>query len=158
VQRILVIGFGNPYRGDDGFGILAAEQFEASNHHPEVQVEAAQELRPEFAELISRADLVLFLDASHKGVPGDIEMQPLAPLSGTASTFSHDLTPSGLLAAAQVLYGRCPKATMITVAGQDFEFGTQLSPCVRAALPGVLERLREIVTPGWSGTAATELK
>jgi hydrogenase maturation protease len=145
-MSILVIGFGSPYRGDDGFGMTAAERFEAMNRDPRVQVEAAQELRPEFAELASRAALVVFLDARLQGAPGTVEVRQLVPGESTEGLFSHELTPSRLLAAARSLYGRCPPAMMISVAGRDFGFSAQLSPAVEAALPGVLERLRQIVT------------
>jgi hydrogenase maturation protease len=143
--NFLIIGFGNPYRGDDGFGMRAAEAFEATNRDPSVRVEAAQELRPEFAELASRVDLLLFLDASVEGAPGVIKVQPVLPDEAAEEWFSHELTPARLLAAARVLYGRCPQATMISVAGENFGFAEHLSPRVEAALPEVLQRMQEII-------------
>ena len=151
MPRVLIIGYGNPYRGDDAFGMLAAEQFKAGNRDPDVQVEAVQELHPEFAELISQADLVLFLDASPKGAPGTVEVRPLAPAEESTGLFSHELTPSRLLAAARVLYGRSPEARMITVTGEDFGLGAKLSPPVEAALSGVLAHLQAVVAESRPG-------
>jgi len=145
MQHILVVGFGNPYRGDDGFGLHAAEQFEEMNHDPEVRVVATQELHPELAEVISQADLVLFLDAGTEGVPGTIQVGELFPSERTTGLFSHELTPVSLLAAAKIVYGHCPAGMLITVTGENFGISSHLSPEVAAALPRVYIRIQEII-------------
>ena len=145
MNRILVIGYGNPYRGDDGFGIRAAEQFEGMNTDSGVQVVAAQELRPEFAEMASRVDLLIFLDASTQGQPGTVRLTDVALAEGATGLFSHDLTPERLLAAAQVIYGCRPHGLLISVTGEDFGIGAQLSPVVAASLPSVFQRLQAII-------------
>jgi hydrogenase maturation protease len=146
MERILIIGFGNPHRGDDGLGYRVAEQFEAMNHDPAVQVVASQELKPEMAEVLSHVDLVIFLDACSKGTPGAMRVCELAPEETPDGLFSHDLTPEILLAAAKILYGRCPEAMMISVAGENFEISARLSLPVEATLSRVFERVRELIS------------
>jgi hydrogenase maturation protease len=145
MERILVIGFGNPYRGDDGLGLHAAEQFEGINHDPAVTVLAQQELHPELAEVLSHADFVIFLDATAQGVPGTVSVCKLTAKCEVNGLFSHELTPETLLAAAKVLYGRCPEGMLVSVAGENFGISSHLSPEVSAALPRVLARIEELI-------------
>lgn len=146
MKRILVVGFGHPYREDDGFGIRAAEEFEAMNHDPAVEVMATQELQPELIEIVSHFDLLVLLDASNSGVPGSIEVSEVKPTPSASGSFSHSLATETLLASARILYGRCPETKLITVAGGSFDFSSHLSPKVEAALPGVFSCLRELIS------------
>ena len=145
MKRILLIGFGNPYRGDDGFGFRAAEQYEEMNRDPEVEVMATQELHPELAEVISHADLVLFLDAGTNGEPGVVQTCDLSPSKQPTGLFSHELTPETLLAAAKVIYGHCPAGMLISVTGENFGISSHLSPEVENAVPRAHARIREII-------------
>jgi hydrogenase maturation protease len=145
MERILIIGFGNPYRGDDGMGFHAAEQLAELNRDSTITVLARQELHPELAEVISHTDLAIFLDATGQGTPGTVEVRELTPESQANGLFSHELTPAALLAAAKILYGRCPEGRMITVAGDNFGISSSMSPEVSNALPRVFARISEII-------------
>jgi hydrogenase maturation protease len=145
MERILVVGFGNPHRGDDGFGFHAAEQAQAIIHEQAVTVMAVEQLKPEMAETISQVDMVVFLEVASSGAPGTVHMSELLPKDAPEGLLSHDMNPEKLLVAAQIIYGRCPEALMITVAGENFGFSARMSPCVEAAMPKVFERLKDIV-------------
>jgi hydrogenase maturation protease len=146
-RRILVVGLGNPYRGDDGIGIRAAEEFEAMNQDPTVEVMAAQELLPELAEIISHIDLLVFLDARAGGVPGSIEVSEVKPPELGSGVFLHTLTMETLLSTARALFGHAPKAVLISLAGESFEFASHLSPEIEAALPFFLKRIKGVIDP-----------
>jgi hydrogenase maturation protease len=122
---VLIIGYGNPLRGDDGFGYRAAERIPGAI--------AVHQLTPELMDPISRADHVIFLDATTEGFPGDITRRPLLA-SGEGQAFTHHVSPESLLAGALALYGRAPDAVLITVCGADFGLSETLSPPVQAAL------------------------
>jgi hydrogenase maturation protease len=125
----LIIGYGNPLRGDDAFGCRAAERIPGAI--------AVHQLTPELMDPISRADRVIFLDASAEGVPGEIRRRPVQP-SADSRAFTHQATPESLLAGAQALYGRAPEALLITVTGASFDLSDTLSPEVEKALEEVL--------------------
>jgi len=125
---VLVIGYGNTLRGDDGFGYRAAERIPGAI--------AVHQLTPELMEPISKADRVLFLDASAEGAPGEVRRRRVVPSEGGA--FTHHSTPEALLAGSLALYGRCPEATLITVTGVNFDVSETLSPSVQTALQEVL--------------------
>jgi len=62
--RILIIGWGNPLRGDDGVGWRAAELLSGTLAGHDVAVRVSHQLMPELAEEISRSEFVVFIAAS----------------------------------------------------------------------------------------------
>ncbi len=130
---MLVIGYGNPLRGDDAFGYRAAERIPGAI--------AVHQLTPELMDPIARADRVIFLDATTEGVPGEIRRRPVLPAEDDRA-FTHHATPDSLLAGARALYGRAPEATLITVTAATFDLSDTLSPEVEAALESLLPELR----------------
>ena len=137
----LIIGFGNPLRSDDGFGWQAGRLLARELAGQEAEVITCHQLTPELAEPLSQARCAVFIDAGVEGKPGEIRHGALRPQAPASSTFSHSCSPSGLLASAQVLYGSCPKAILITVTAQSFEFGDSLSAAVSATLPKVMDQV-----------------
>ena len=142
---LLVIGYGNTLRRDDGLGWQAAEALRARVAPAQVDVLTVHQLTIELAERITTAGLLLLIDAAQSGTPGAITAHEVAP-GLSLPDLTHYLDPPALLAAAQALYGRAPRALLFTVAGQSFAFGEGLSPVVQAALPELLDRLEAAIT------------
>lgn len=134
---LLIIGYGNPLRGDDGLGWQAAERLAALGR-PGWHVLTCQQLTPDLAEPLSRAQRAVFIDAAAAGEPGQITRRALAPAEPQPAAFSHQLEPAGLLALARAWYGAAPPADLITVAGASFDYAETLSPSVAAALEDIL--------------------
>jgi hydrogenase maturation protease len=140
----LVIGIGNPLRGDDGVGALLAEQaavLTAAEPDGPVAVRSVQQLTPELAEELSQLEAVLFIDAWPAPAGAVPQLQRLSP-AGTSSD-SHHLEPAALLAVSQALYGRAPAAQLLLVPAHAFEHGMALSAELRAALPQARALLRQ---------------
>jgi hydrogenase maturation protease len=152
-RRILVLGYGNPVRGDDGLGWHAARLLEA---HPweasiTMQVHACHQLTPELAALLPAFDLAIFIDARQPAVPPALAPNP-APVrcvrlaaAPAAWRMTHHLTPAALLACARELYGACPAAVVLSVEGTDFGYRDTLSPGVEAALPALLAEVERLI-------------
>lgn len=146
MSGILVIGYGNPMRSDDGFGLRAVEQLKKDVHDQEVEILGCQQLTPELAERVAKADLALFVDADTDGVSGTTHTRQLVPKRDPSGhTMMHHLDPAGLLGLTEALYKKAPKAMLLTVTGECFGFGTQLSSEVAKALPGVVHHIEEII-------------
>ena len=146
MARVLIIGFGNPLRSDDGFGFRAAGRLRETVHDPDVEILSLHQLTPELMEPISRASRVIFIDAAVNGEPGEINVRPVVPGQGTASPFLHSSTPAALVAGAERLYGTRPAAILLSVTGASFELGETLSEPVQRALETcVRSRIPEMI-------------
>jgi hydrogenase maturation protease len=141
----LIIGYGNPTRGDDGIGWVAAERLGEELHHPDVRVLALQQLALELAVEWSQVDRVILIDAVRTGPVGSVQLERIAPAVSVAQPFSHHLAPAALVECTRALYGCFPEAWLISVVGESFEFSEKLSASVEAAIPLVLARVRELI-------------
>jgi hydrogenase maturation protease len=137
MPNTLIVGYGNPLRGDDGLGWHVAERLRASVHNPDIEILTLHQLTPELMEPISRADRAIFIDAAAGLIPGEIRERAVEP-QNFGRAFTHHATPAALLAGAHALYGRAPQATLITVTGADFSVSDQLSPVVASRLDAVV--------------------
>ena len=140
---VLVIGFGNPLRGDDGLGGRAAAEIAA--RWPDVSVLTPQQLTLDLAEPISRARLVLLFDAAAGETPGSIAYRAVTFDPAVAGTLHHHVSPGALLSAVHALYGQAPPMILLTVSGQAFDFAQGLSPAVEATLPDLIARVADLI-------------
>lgn len=137
---ILVLGCGNPLRADDGIGPQIALALARRRDLPGLDAIACHQLTPELAELLSRAQRALFIDASVQASPGALSIVSIAPTVSQA-VLVHHLTPARLLAAARDWYGAAPAAWLVTVGVYDISLGDRLSPPLERALPTLVEQV-----------------
>jgi hydrogenase maturation protease len=143
MKKTVIIGIGNPLRGDDGAGWVVVEALLA-NPLRSVTAVSSHQLLPELLEPIHAAKQVIFVDASVVGEPGEVAISTVQPATdGPAS--SHQLPPAVLLAMGVELYGRMPPASLITITGQSFGYQETLSPPVKQAIAEVVRRIVQIV-------------
>ncbi len=142
--RVLVIGYGNTVRSDDAIGWRAAEALLKAGVPPDVTVITLHQLDAELAGEAAAADVVVFIDASRDGEPGEVRCARVAAQPSNI-LFSHQLTPSALMAIVRTLYLVSPEAFEVTMTGESFEVGESLSPVCEAALPSLVETVSELV-------------
>ena len=145
---ILIIGYGNPLRGDDGVGWRVAEAAAELLPDPPVTVLTVQLLTPELADPISRAERLILIDAAADGEAGEVRCFPIAADSAAAASLAigtHEVTLDRLLGMATELFGRCPPAYMVTVAGESFEVSEGLTETVEAAVPEAVTQVMRLV-------------
>lgn len=122
--RILVYGFGNPGRRDDGLGIAFADLIEERGI-PGVSCERNYQLNIEDALEIAAYDAVIFADASlDAGEP--FELRELSPARDITFT-SHAMPAHSVLALCEDLYRKSPRAYMMAIRGYSWEIGEGLS-------------------------------
>lgn len=146
--RTLIVGFGNPLRGDDGVGWAAAQQLENQLSDPGVRVLACHQLTPELAADAARVDRLVLIDASSKAAPGSVAVEKLEPSEIPSNSMSHHLRPTDLLDCALGLYGACPEAWLVSIGGKSFEHGDALSAPVAAAMPEAIACVESLVKQG----------
>lgn len=160
MRQILVIGYGNPLRGDDGFGGLAAGLLEA-RRIPGVKVVVSHQLNPELAALLTESSYAIFLDAvdgsspasetSHsqekQRLPGTLTAAPVENCDISISGMHH-FEPGSLLALAKAVYGEAPPATLIAVTARSFDHSTEISDEVRRAAAKAAEAIAASIRAG----------
>jgi hydrogenase maturation protease len=98
MPRVLIIAYGNPMRSDDGLAWRAADQldrkFAGTKTAAEVEIMRCHQLAPELAEVVTRSESVIFLDAAADAGrnPGELRCEKVL-LPGGESSFSHQLSP-----------------------------------------------------------------
>lgn len=137
-MEILVIGYGNTLRRDDGLGPRLAERVE-SWHLPGVRCLERHQLAPELAEPIANADAVIFIDAAPRA---DLAWQEVA-INAKAEILTHASDPGALFALAQALFGRQPRGWTLQVPARDFDLGEELSSQGRAQVETALAEVRK---------------
>lgn len=143
---VLVVGYGNSLRSDDGVGWHAAGRLAGDPRLIGARVLTRHQLAPELAEDISRATLVVLVDASAVGDPGSISIRRVWPSPAGPATWSHHLDPETLAGVAVALYGADPPMVLVSVAGGSFAEGDRLSAALERALPEVVEVVADLVT------------
>jgi Ni,Fe-hydrogenase maturation factor len=69
-----------------------------------------------------------------------VRCEAVVPGEG-ANPLAHSLSPEALLLFAEQLYGRAPRAIVVSIAGERFGMGEALWPVVRGAVPRVIRRI-----------------
>ena len=142
---VLIIGYGNPLRSDDGIGWCTAQALIGEWPAGQVRVEAAHQLLPEMADWLADAAHVFFIDACWNSVPGRIRSRIIHAEKARTASMTHHFTPEGLLADAWQLFHHCPEATLISIGGGTFDHGEGLSRPVEAVFPDLLVQIKKSV-------------
>ena len=141
--RVLVLGYGNPGRQDDGLGPAAVAEIESVGW-PNLTAFDNYQLNIEDAMEVAAHDVVWFVDAAKTG-PSPYAVRNVSP-AATIEFTSHLVRPEAILAIASQYYGAAPQAFVLAIRGYEFEFIEALTPGatynLRAALAMLTERLR----------------
>ncbi|OYP13139.1 hydrogenase maturation protease [Streptomyces sp. FBKL.4005] len=142
--RVVVIGVGNPLRGDDGVGPAAVEALRG--RVPEETVLVASDGEPaRMLDLWRGADTVVVVEAlrAQPARPGALHTLTAADAAsrtaGTAST--HALGLGECLALAEALDRLPPRLVVHAVEVADTELGERLSAAVRSVLPELIDKV-----------------
>jgi hypothetical protein len=129
----LVIGLGNPWRGDDGVGWRLAAAAGGC---------CVRQLTPELAERLVGPSRVLFIDGWL--APAGRRRPRLRPLAAAGcGGGSHGLSPGLLLTLALGLYGVRPAAALLLVPIVACPHDRRLSQALRWQLPSARRLLRQ---------------
>lgn len=139
--QLLVIGYGNTLRSDDGVGVRVAEAVERLNL-PGVRTFTSQQLSPEHADLISQAERVVFVDAA-VDAPQEVQWRELTP-GDTTQLMAHAADPRTMLALARDVFGHAPQAWWLTIPAEQLGFGEALSPRAQNGLAEAVAKIQAL--------------
>lgn len=152
---VVVIGAGNPLRGDDGAGpavVRALRRLALPSNVTLVEIDA---------DLVGAIDLwqgaprAILVDAMVSGAPpGSVEVLPLSATAGReafAGASSHGLGVATAVGLARAL-GRLPKSlTLVGIEVEGVALGVPMSPAVCAGVERVVALLAQELAPLASG-------
>jgi hydrogenase maturation protease len=146
--RVLVIGYGNPLRGDDAVGWVVAQRLAERVDPDTVICMAVHQLAPELAEPISRVDLLILIDAAANIPPGYLSSRSVdATPEPQQVSMTHHFTAQRLLVLAQRVYGHAPHGLLFTIGAEDFGHKEELSRSVEQTCDRLVKHLVRIVSP-----------
>ncbi|MEI6564841.1 MAG: hydrogenase maturation protease [bacterium] len=143
MKSILIYGYGNPGRQDDGVGpalVEALELWQAADGVSVMTLETNYQLNAEDALTVAGHDQVIFADATREG---DAPFTFRRLLPDTAVSFStHAMRPESILALADELYGKSPKTYLLTIRGYEWEPNEPMTRGAVANLAAALDFLK----------------
>lgn len=140
MKKNIILGYGNPDRGDDGVAwhilmrlfsdknILDADLFccDFISLTTNTDVWFNFQLLPEIAEVLSTYQKAIFLDAHTGEIKENVKLSPVEP-EFSNSPFTHHMTPSTLLALTDTITGKHPESWLLSIRGHEFEFNRELT-------------------------------
>ena len=142
-MKVLLIGYGNPGRLDDGLGPALSEAISHKNFE-NVTVDANYLLTVEDAAAVAEHDVVIFADAS-VNCEDPFVFQSVTPK--VVNTFSsHSIEPEIVLGFAYDLFKAKTKGYTLAIRGHEFdEFGERLSSKAQDNLISAVEFLSKLL-------------
>lgn len=145
MYKLLLYGYGNPGRQDDGLGIALAEEIDAwaKDHFPgKVDVDTNYQLNIEDAEKISHYQKVIFADASQESIES-FTFTPVVPSKETIEFTMHAMSPSYIVHLCRDLFQKQPDCFLLHIKGYEWEMKEGLSENANINLQSSLQVLKE---------------
>jgi hydrogenase maturation protease len=151
-SRILVIGVGNTYRGDDAVGLIVVERLKNRQALNNVTLLEESGEGAALMEAWRGADAVILVDAVSSGSePGTIHRLDVSQQTIPANFFSYSTHAFGLAEAIEVaraLNALPPRLVVYGIEGKNFAPGMGLSPEVEPAASVAIGHIRREIE-GW---------
>jgi len=148
--KILIYGYGNPGRQDDGLGNAFVERLSAWVAEQKLkgfEFDSNYQLNIEDADAIADKDIVIFIDASTEEIK-DFLLTLVNPEAKVSFT-SHSASPGYIAQLCRELYGKNPAVYLLHIKGYQWEFMEGLTEKAKINLEISLEKMKEkLVNPG----------
>lgn len=133
IPAIVLFGYGNPGRGDDGVGpalIEAMQDYFADNNRTDVECLTDMQLQIEHVTDLVDRERILFIDADIS-CKDACSLHPL-PAKKDDSYTTHAMNPAAVIYTYQQVYGSpAPPAYLLSIRTYTFELGDDI--CAEAA-------------------------
>ena len=152
--KVLIYGYGNPGRLDDGLGPALAEMVKKSE--PEgIAFDSDYQLTIEDADEIAKYDVVVFADADVAG-PEPFHFTRITP-AANISFSTHSIRADSLISLARQIYGQEVEGYYLGIRGYEFnEFEERISVQAQENLTAAATFIKDVVRSGSFATAAEQ--
>jgi hydrogenase maturation protease len=131
---VLVVGYGNTLRSDDGVGPAVAARLAGDRRLGGVDVRSMHQLTPELAFDASGVSLLVLVDASADMPAGEVAVTRVPSGAVGGEVMTHHTDPAGIAGLARELWGSAPEVVLVSIGVASLEVGDRLSPIVEGAV------------------------
>ena len=159
-NRILIIGYGNVYCHDDGVALYIVNALRKHYGLRDLQPDEdgldelghpfdavmLHQLIPEMVPVINDYGTIVFVDAHTGTIPDEVRVASIQEEYGFHAV-THHLSPGMLLWMAREAKGSAPSSYLVSVKGEDFDFGLGLSESCKARVDIAVQKILDLYTP-----------
>lgn len=123
-KRVLVYGYGNPGRQDDGLGIEMANMIQHWIDEHKLgcmTTDSNYQLNIEDAEKISDWDIVVFVDATKEADVNEYRFKEVEKSDAKVEFTMHAVSPSYVLHLSDSLFNKTPETYVLAIRGYEWE-------------------------------------
>lgn len=145
-SKILIIGYGNPGRQDDGLGIMLVDELNdwaMESKLDFVYTDSNYQLNLEDAATIADFDAVIFADASRADIK-DFLLEKLEPSAAVDFTM-HSVSPAFVLHICEQIFQHRPQAFLLHIRGYEWEFMAEPSAAALENLNNAMAFMKDYI-------------
>lgn len=149
-KNILLYGYGNPGREDDGIGNVFVDEMEkwiAEEGIENVSTDSNYQLNIEDADTISNSDIVVFVDATIEEID-DFYIDRVEPSEAKVEFSMHAVSSAFVVNLCNELYNKFPECYLIHVKGYQWDFAEGLTDKARENLNKAIEYVKTRILEG----------
>lgn len=145
IEKILIYGYGNPGRQDDGLGpvfVKKMQEWVTENRLANIFLESNYQLNIEDSLQLSEMDSAIFVDASKFGPAFRLKKltaKKYYPIS------THSISPEVLIYLCKELYNKKPKVNILTIKGHKWDIGEGISAQAEVNLKKALSQIKNLL-------------
>jgi hydrogenase maturation protease len=160
ITKILIYGYGNPGRQDDGLGNLfveLTEKWAKDEGLTNLSFDSNYQLNIEDSANIVACDIVIFIDASLETIE-DFVLTEITP-SPKVEFSMHSVSASFVVKLCNDIYEKTPKSFLLHLKGYEWDFKTGITQRALENLNKAFEFMKPLIkSPEKIEIAATENK
>jgi hydrogenase maturation protease len=145
--KLLLYGYGNPGRQDDGLGnefIYLIERWIEKEGLQNIEVDSNYQLNIEDADAIANKDMVIFIDASVEPIE-DFVLTRVNPSSSRVEFTMHTVSASFILNLCHKIYDRYPVTFLLHIRGYEWEFKEGITAAAQKNLDKAIDFMKGIL-------------
>ncbi|MBT3302938.1 MAG: hydrogenase maturation protease [Bacteroidetes bacterium] len=159
MSELLIYGYGNPGRQDDGLGNSFIEELDKwveANKLSHISTDSNYQLNIEDADAIKDKQVVLFVDASIEEID-DFCISRVESSDSTIEFTMHAVSTSFVLDLCQKVYNKSPKTYLLHLKGYEWDFAEGLTDKAKANMDKALRLIQTVIQENDTNKICSEL-
>jgi hydrogenase maturation protease len=148
MKKLLIYGYGNPGRQDDGIGARFVELVDAwieQEKLADIYTDCNYQLNIEDSAVVADYETVIFVDASVVEEVDDYKLETIQPNDATIEFTMHAVSTSYVIDLCRKLYGKTPQAYVLHVKAYEFDFIEELTPKASENLEAAFKFIKKFI-------------